>query len=74
MTADAPKTVADVRNFWNTEACGTHFIQSAADEADFYSKYREYRYKTEWHIPLVVPFEQGRGRKVLEIGLGNGVD
>jgi len=74
MTGNAPKTVSDVRDFWNTEACGTHFIQSAVDEADFYAKYREYRYKTEWHIPLVVPFEQGRGKKVLEIGLGNGVD
>ncbi len=68
------KTVSDVRSFWNTEACGTHFIQGATDEADFYDKYREYRYKTEWHIPVVVPFEEGRGKKVLEIGLGNGVD
>src|SRR5688572_29276335 len=68
------KTVTDVREFWNTEACGTHFITGATDDADFYNKYREYRYKTEWHIPLVVPFEDGRGRKVLEIGLGNGVD
>ena len=70
----ATKTVTDVRAFWNTEACGTHFITDAKDEADFYNKYREYRYKTEWHIPLVVPFEEGRGKKVLEIGLGNGVD
>ena len=34
----------------------------------------KYRYKTEWHIPLVVPFEDGKDKKVLEIGCGNGVD
>jgi hypothetical protein len=25
--------------FWNTEPCGTHFIQRFADERDFLSKY-----------------------------------
>ena len=63
-----------VHAFWNTEACGTHFVQGAADERDFYEKFREHRYRTEWHIPLLVPFAEAKAQKVLEIGIGNGAD
>ena len=66
--------VKPVQDFWKTEACGTHFIEDFESEVEFFEKYREYRYKTEWHIPLVVPFEDGKDKKVLEIGCGNGVD
>jgi ubiquinone/menaquinone biosynthesis C-methylase UbiE len=68
------ETVDNVRAFWNTEACGTHFVKDAANERDFYEQFREHRYRTEWHIPLLVPFAEARGKKVLEIGTGNGAD
>ena len=64
----------EVRAFWNTEACGTHFIQRFADDRDFFSRYREYRYRTSWHIPAFASFAQARGKRVLEIGCGNGAD
>lgn len=67
-------TVQDVNAFWNTEACGTHFVSHADSERDFYERFREYRYRTEWHIPLLVPFADTRGKRVLEIGTGNGAD
>ena len=63
-----------VYTFWNTEACGTHFVPQYDDERDFFEKYREHRYRTEWHIPLLVPFAEAKGKKVLEIGTGNGAD
>jgi len=63
-----------VKSFWETEACGTHFVQEAADEKEFYTKYSDYRFKVEWHLPLLVPFESGRNKSVLEIGCGNGAD
>ena len=63
-----------VKSFWETEACGSHFVQDAADEKEFYTKYSDYRFKVEWHLPLLVPFESGRGKSVLEIGCGNGAD
>ncbi len=66
--------VSAVHSFWNTEACGTHFVENAADEKDFFEKFRHYRYSTEWHIPLLVPFAEARGSKVLEIGTGNGAE
>ena len=67
-------TLEKVSAFWGTEACGTHFVRNFADERDFYEKFREYRYRTEWHIPLLVPFREAKGKKVLEIGTGNGAD
>ena len=63
-----------VQDFWNTEACGTHFVKDFHDERDFYEQFREHRYRTEWHIPEIVPFAEARGKKVLEIGVGNGAD
>jgi ubiquinone/menaquinone biosynthesis C-methylase UbiE len=66
--------VKHVHAFWNTEACGTHFVKDFASEKDFYEKFREQRYRTEWHIPLLVPFAEAKGKSVLEIGTGNGAD
>jgi ubiquinone/menaquinone biosynthesis C-methylase UbiE len=66
--------LSSVGEFWGTEACGTHFVPDARDSADFYKKFREQRYRTEWHIPLLVPFADAKGQSVLEIGTGNGAD
>lgn len=67
-------THSHVKAFWNTEACGTHFVNTANAETEFFEKFREFRYRTEWHIPLMVPFAEAKGKKVLEIGIGNGAD
>jgi ubiquinone/menaquinone biosynthesis C-methylase UbiE len=71
---EQPPVLQDVNAFWNTEACGTHFVSEFEDEADFYEKFREHRYRTEWHIPELVPFVSSGGKEVLEIGTGNGAD
>src|SRR5437867_2447211 len=69
-----PSTLEAVRAFWDVEACGTHFIAEAGNKSEFFERYRRFRYETEWHIPRLVPFGAARGRKVLEIGCGNGAD
>ncbi len=68
------KTQDQVRRFWNVEACGTHFVKDASDDAEFFARYRRFRYETEWHIPELVPFPDTKGKRVLEIGCGNGAD
>lgn len=73
-TGHVAGTVEEVRSFWNTEACGTHFIPQYQDDRDFFAQYRAFRYRTEWHIPAFAAFPNGAGRQVLEIGCGNGVD
>jgi SAM-dependent methyltransferase len=72
--AQVADSLQKVQAFWNTEACGTHFVQAFTDERDFFSKYREFRYRTEWHIPAFASFAHARGQRVLEIGCGNGAD
>ncbi|MDQ6861814.1 MAG: class I SAM-dependent methyltransferase [Verrucomicrobiota bacterium] len=67
-------TLTNVHSFWNTEACGTSFIAPTESDREFYDRFREFRYRTEWHIPELVPFAEGRDKSVLEIGLGNGAD
>ena len=64
----------DVRTFWNTQACGSHFVRAEKGTAEFYEQYRQFRYRVEWHIPLLVPFSETRNKTVLEIGCGNGAD
>lgn len=66
--------MGDVRAFWNTEACGSHLVEIERGTAEFYRRYRELRYRVEWHIPVLVPFSETKGKKVLEIGCGNGAD
>ena len=64
----------NVHAFWNTEACDTKVVGEFTDEKDFFEKFREQRYRTQWHIPLLVPFAEMKGQSVLEIGIGNGAD
>ncbi len=67
-------TTNKINEFWNTEACGTHFITDAEDEKQFFEQYTKFRYETEWHIPLYIPFTEFKNKKILEIGCGNGAD
>jgi ubiquinone/menaquinone biosynthesis C-methylase UbiE len=70
----AVASIADVREFWGVEPCGSHFVKAQKGTPKFYEEFRRFRYSTEWHIPLLVPFAETRGRSVLEIGCGNGAD
>jgi len=74
MLENPEEKLKNVHSFWNTEACDTHVVQDASDDAEFYKRFREQRYRTQWHIPLLVPFAEFKGKKVLEIGIGNGAD
>ncbi|MBI4125646.1 MAG: class I SAM-dependent methyltransferase [Deltaproteobacteria bacterium] len=67
-------SVKSIQSFWGTEACGSHFVAARPGTREFYGQYRAFRYRTEWHIPEWVPFAEAKGKKVLEIGCGNGAD
>jgi 2-polyprenyl-3-methyl-5-hydroxy-6-metoxy-1,4-benzoquinol methylase len=66
--------VRDVHAFWNTTPCGAHFVDQLDDERATFAAYRQFRYRTEWHIPEFAAFPESRGKRVLEIGCGNGAD
>jgi SAM-dependent methyltransferase len=66
--------LSQVYDFWDVEACGSHAVRAKRGTRQFFEEYRRLRYAVEWHIPLLVPFADTKGRKVLEIGCGNGAD
>jgi ubiquinone/menaquinone biosynthesis C-methylase UbiE len=66
--------LAPVYDFWNFAACGSHYVRAKRGTPEFYEEYRQLRYNVEWHIPLLVPFAETKGKKVLELGCGNGAD
>jgi len=72
--SERPSSYDGVREFWGSEACGTQFVPRDLAPREFFERYRRFRYETEWHIPVLVPFSECAGKRVLEIGCGNGAD
>jgi SAM-dependent methyltransferase len=67
--------VEQVRDFWNAHPCGIRFVNDALfGTPDFFRRYSEFRYESEYHLNDLVPFEQYQGKQVLEIGSGLGAD
>jgi ubiquinone/menaquinone biosynthesis C-methylase UbiE len=59
-----------VRNFWDSEPCGTRYLETPGD----YAAHARARYSLEPHIPAFAGFASARGKRVLEIGVGLGAD
>lgn len=64
---------SEIKNFWNENPVGSNFVAYSQDKS-FYEKYDEFRYRTEGHILKELDSIDFRGKKVLEIGLGQGSD
>ncbi|MGH3517720.1 MAG: class I SAM-dependent methyltransferase [Haloechinothrix sp.] len=70
---------ADVQSFWNAHPCGDHIVgglrgEFADDYESFFTAYDAWRYRQEAHIPACLDQIDWRGKKVLEIGLGQGAE
>jgi len=68
----------DIRDFWDGHPCGDGLIgglQAYRGDYDrFFSEYDDYRYRKEGHILRQLDRTDWRGKRVLEIGLGQGAD
>src|SRR5215472_17644918 len=62
-----------VKSHWESEPCGTRGL-SAKDRREFFERLERERYQLEPYIPSFAQFEAGRGKRVLEIGVGAGTD
>jgi SAM-dependent methyltransferase len=62
-----------VRDFWNESSCGETYAQGGS-EREFYETQACRRYELEPYIAGFARFEEGRGKDVLEIGVGMGAD
>lgn len=63
-----------VRQYWDTEPCGTRGVNYPEGTPAYYEEIRRHRYSIELCIPQFAEFERWRGRKVLEVGCGVGTD
>jgi SAM-dependent methyltransferase len=69
----------DIQSFWNTHPCGDHIVgglhgEFADDYESFFAAYDAWRYRQEGHIPSCLDRIDWSGKKVLEIGLGQGAE
>jgi SAM-dependent methyltransferase len=69
----------DVQSFWNDHPCGDAIVGGLHgafqdDYERFFTAYDSWRYRQESHIPECLDRTDWRGRRVLEIGLGQGAE
>lgn len=62
-----------VREHWEAETCGTRYSE-AAERSAWLREIAESRYALEPYIREFAQFDEARGKSVLEIGTGAGVD
>ncbi|CAN5537471.1 hypothetical protein BH10ACI2_BH10ACI2_04610 [soil metagenome] len=69
----------EIKDFWQTHPCGAELVGDLTEESretylEFFDRYDEYRYSVEPHILTNLDRVDFSGKKVLEIGLGQGAD
>ena len=72
-SAQIPQLKDEVRSFWNTEPCGSRYLEGT-DDFDAFEAHARSRYTLEPHIRRFAEFSSARGLRVLEIGVGMGAD
>ena len=68
-----------VQRFWQQHACGDAQVgglheRFRGDYEKFFTDYDRFRYQNERHLPACIEALNVAGKKVLEIGLGEGSD
>lgn len=72
-------TETNIQDFWQTHPCGAELVGDLNDETraeyeDFFRRYDEFRYTKEPHILTNLDRIDFAGKRILEIGLGQGAD
>ena len=68
-----------IQDFWQNHACGDALVggleeRFSGDYEQFFSDYDQFRYSLERHLPACFDALNLAGKRVLEIGLGQGAD
>ncbi|MFO1356302.1 MAG: class I SAM-dependent methyltransferase [Gammaproteobacteria bacterium] len=67
-----------IRQFWNSDPSGQNCVGGVdsyrADPGKFFADYDRFRYASEPHLPACLDGLDVAGRRVLEIGFGQGTD
>lgn len=65
---------AQVRAFWNKQACGASSSLSAKYSRQYFDEIEDFRYSVEPEVFSFAQFTRFHGQKVLEVGVGAGTD
>ena len=70
---------SEIKDFWQSHPCGAELVGDLTSEerrgySDFFARYDAFRYSTEPHILSNLDKIDFNGKRVLEIGLGQGAD
>jgi len=63
-----------IGNYWNGNPCGRKFVASEIGSRDYFSELTKTRYDLEPHIYEFLSGIDFKGKKVLEVGFGQGTD
>jgi len=70
----AAPTTAAIRAYWNVTIHDLQITKHAVGSPDFFADLDKYRFDKLHHLLRLIPFREYRGRRVLEVGCGEGTD
>ena len=71
---DRAETIEAVRTYWNQRIHDLEIVRHPVGTAGFFQDLDEYRFEKLHYLPRLVSFSGFRGRSLLEIGCGTGID
>jgi ubiquinone/menaquinone biosynthesis C-methylase UbiE len=66
--------IEQIRDYWNRRIHDMEMTQYPAGSAEFFRDLEEYRFNKLHYLPRIVDFSGYRGKRLLEIGCGLGID
>src|SRR5690349_8891499 len=74
MTVEHEELKKEVHDFWNRQSCHTQVATSEKFSRAYFEEIEAYRYRDQPCIHAFAQFSRYRGKKVLEVGFGAGMD
>ena len=74
MSSPGAPTTADVRNYWNEHIHDLEISREAPGSRAFFADLDQYHFEKLHHLLRLVDFDGYRGKRVLDVGCGAGID
>ncbi len=74
MAKNTDKLKSEVRDYWDSEACGTWFTDKEKYTKEYFEEIEKARYEVSPEILPFAQFDNFKGKKLLEVGVGAGTD
>ena len=74
MSSPGAPTTAAVRDYWNHHIHDLEISTNPPGSAGFFADLDQYHFEKLHHLVRLIPFDRYRGKRVLDVGCGAGVD